>query len=95
MPTLLRYSGLDNEASASDSAVDVVCPQLILDERSSDIQKEAVRSRVTSEVEGSVKQSWLWALTLNACPCKVTKVKIRLLTEIKGALGSIVIREAS
>ena len=67
MPTLVRYSGLDNEASASDSAVDVACPQLILDERSSDIQKEAVRSRVTSEVEGSVKQSWLWAPTLGAC----------------------------
>ena len=59
------------------------------------MHRKAVRSRVTSEIEGAEKQIWLWASTLDACPCKVTKVKIRPLTEIKGALGSIVIREAS
>ena len=67
MLTLIRYSGLDNEASTSDPAADVSCPQSILGKRGCDIQCKAVRSRVTSEVEGAEKQSWPWASTLDAC----------------------------
>ena len=65
--TLIRYSGLDNEASTSVPAADVACPQSILGKRSSHIQGKAVRSRVKSKVEGAEKQSWLWAPTLGAC----------------------------
>ena len=93
MLTLIRYSGLDNEASTSVPAADVACPQSILGKRSSHIQGKAVRSRVKSKVEGAEKQSWLWESTLDACykhyQCKVIKVKTRPLTEIKEILYSI------
>ena len=61
MLTSIRNSGLDNEASASDPAADVACPQSILGKRGCDINCKAVRSRVTSEVECAVKQDWLWS----------------------------------
>ena len=58
---------LDNEASTADPAVDVVCPQSILEKRSDDIQCKAVRKRVKIKVEGDEKPGWLCASTIDAC----------------------------
>ena len=78
---------LENKASTSDPVADVACPQSILGKTSSEVQSKAVRSRVTSGVEGAEKRSWLWASTLDVCnknyQCKVImiNIKIHLLTE--------------
>ena len=88
-----KLRSLDNEASTSEPVADAACPQPILGKRGCDIQCKAVRSRLTSEVNGAEKQSWLWESTLDACykhyQCKVIKVKARPLTEIKEILDSI------